>query len=177
MYAFVESDDNVSYVLSSDLRILQVNAAWDQFARANGGADLLARWVPGSSLLDAIADELKRFYRDGFARARESGERWEHDYECSSAVEFRKYRMIAYPLNASFVVTHALLVRGSHQGEALLPSQDYEREGIVAMCSHCRRVRRVARPERWDWVPAYVAEPTHNISHGLCGPCYRFYYP
>ena len=27
-----------------------------------------------------------------------------------------------------------------------------------------------------DWVPAYVRSPPENLSHGLCDPCYAFYW-
>jgi hypothetical protein len=176
MYSSLADGDNVTYVLSSELCFVHQNAAWERFARANGGERCLERWKPGSSLLDAVSGELKQFFEDGFAHAARSESRWDHDYECSSPTQFRKYRMMVYPIGGSFVVTHALLVSVPHEPSELVPGATYERQGFVAMCSHCRRVRRSDNPECWDWVPAYVSTVRDNISHGLCTACYRFYY-
>jgi hypothetical protein len=176
MYASMADGDNVTYILSADLCVLQTNGAWERFARANGGERLLERWRSGTSLLDSVSGDLKKFFRDGFYRASHSEERWEHDYECSSPTEFRRFRMIAYPFSGSFLVTHALLVSAAHEDVTARPAETYERRGVIAMCGHCRRVRRTTDPECWDWVAAYVATPADNISHGLCTACYRYYY-
>jgi hypothetical protein len=176
MYWSLADSDNVTYVLSGDLRILITNGAWDRFAVANGGKEWLARTERRASVLDAVTSDLQQFFAAGFAHATRSGERWEHDYECSSPTEFRKYRMIAYPFSGSFLVTHALLVTKPHDDDARLPSDSYEQQGLISMCGHCRRVRRSAEPECWDWVPAYVGGAAQNISHGLCTACYGYYY-
>ena len=175
-FALLGHADNVSYVLDHELRVVATNEAWERFAKQNGGEQLLARWQPGAPLLAVIPDDLRTFYRDGFARAAQTADRWEHDYECSSPQLFRRYRMIAYPFDGSFVVTHAPLVERPHEQPAAAPSPVYERDGVIAVCAHCRRVRHTAERERWDWVPAYVAPPVDNLSHGLCPPCYRYYY-
>lgn len=170
------ASDNVTYVVSADLHILRTNPAWERFGRANGGDDFLGQWQHGASLLDVIPPPLRVFFHDGFARAAASGERWEHDYECSSPALFRLYRMIAYPFAEAFVVTHALLVERAHDREPHAPDDAYVARGVLVMCAHCRRVRHGGERERWDWVPGYVADMPPNVSHGLCPPCARYYY-
>ena len=44
------------------------------------------------------------------------------------------------------------------------------------MCAHCRHTRSADDPQRWDWVPQYVAEPRTRISHGICPLCLAYYY-
>ncbi len=168
--------DNVSCLLSDELRIMRTNPAWDEFARANGGEQLLAQNMRGVALMEVIPEPLRRFYRDGFSRTQQTGERWEHDYECSSADVFRKYRMIAYPFEGGIAVTHALLVAEPHRRDGFVRSDRYLAAGVITMCCHCRRVRRPDEPTRWDWVPAYVTGPPATTSHGLCPPCSDFYY-
>ena len=175
MFDSVATSDNVSYILSDELKILHTNAAWERFARENGDEVFLQHWHR-ASLLDAIPGALQTFFRERFARAQLTQERWEHDYECSSPTVFRQYRMIVYPVGSVFIVTHALLVEMPHDRTAHDPSPRYERSGVISMCSHCRRVRRAGEPEAWDWVPAYVTPIADNVSHGLCPPCYRYYY-
>lgn len=171
----LERTDNVSYVLSDELLVLLTNPAWRRFARDNGG-DRVENGH-GMLLLDVIAEPLRAFYREGFATARRTGEPWQHDYECSSPSVFRKFRMIVYPYDRGFVVTHAPLVEQPHRERGRGPSHAYERDGVITMCAHCRRVRRAGEVERWDWVPDYVAARPANLSHGLCPPCYRYHYP
>jgi hypothetical protein len=175
-FSLLDDATNVSYVLDHQLRIVETNRAWNRFALENGGEQVVASWRPGAALLDVIPDPLKPFYRDGFARAAQTADRWDHDYECSSPTVFRKYRMITYPFDGSFLVTHALLVEKPHAEPAAASSAAYERDGVIAICSHCRRVRHAADPSRWDWVPAYLAPAVQNLSHGLCPPCFSYYY-
>ena len=169
--------ENTSYLLSADLRIVRVNAGWARFAETNRGQATLARWARGSCVLDAISGELRGYYRDLFERALACGEPIFHDYECSSERTHRVFRMMVFPLGQAFLaVTHSLHVERDHDRIASAPSDIYVRDGIVQMCSHCRRVRAHGDVERWDWVPAYVQAPPPNISHGLCAPCAHYYF-
>lgn len=172
----VATDDNTSYILDHDLRLVRTNPAWARFARANDGERVLVEWGPGRSIVEAICDELRPFYVNGFAHAHETGRTWEHDYECSSAGMFRTFRMIAFPIGDGFVVTHALRIVRFHDRPVFPPSDVYSARGVITMCAHCRRVRHTQVPDRWDWVPAYVAEPPFNTTHGLCPPCKQYYY-
>ena len=171
--------DNPSYLLSSDLRIVRVNEAWTRLAERNGGGALLTRWGRGAAVLDAISGPLRTFYRDLFERAL-VGEPVHHDYDCSSDGSPRVFRMMVLPLPPGFLaVTHSLRVEpGDVRADA--PSGRYVRDGIVNMCSCCRRVRRVSDdardPDRWDWLTAFIDAPPANVSHGLCAPCARYYY-
>lgn len=177
-FTALAASDNVSYILSNDLFIQNTNSAWDQFAIENGGEQILATWGRGASLLAAIPEPLRPFFVDGFARACSTGERWEHDYECSSPERYRQFRMIVFPFAEGFVVTHALRAEHAHDRETRGPAEAYVHQGLITMCAHCRRVRTPPRArERWDWVPVYVARPQSRVSHGLCPPCAEYYYP
>lgn len=170
------SEDSV-YALSRDLRLVQTNDGWRRFARENGGDEVLAHWSSGASIMDAIPSSLCAFYSEAFRRAFATGERWEHDYECSSADVYRQYRMVVYPFEGLFlVVVNALLIAAPHTREPCSPDRSlYMVDGIIGMCSHCRRVRN-PKSMRWDWVPDFVRRPPANLSHGLCEPCLGFYY-
>ncbi len=170
--------ENTSYILSTDLRIVRVNEGWTRFAESNGGHALLARWGRGSHVLDAIAGELRAFYRDLFERAFADDKVICHDYDCSSDRVERLFRMMVFPLGATFLaVTHSLRVERSMIGTGSPPSDIYVRDGIIQMCAQCRRVLAQGELDRWDWVPAYIQAPPPNVSHGLCSPCARFYFP
>lgn len=177
-FAALESSANVSYVLSPELRVVRWNDAWTRFAFANGGAAFVTRWQPHTSLLEVIPAVLQPFYISAYDRAVATQEPWEHDYECSSPETFRKYRMISYPFGRAFVVTHSLLVEHPHPDRDVAPrAASYEVNGIVTMCSHCRRVKPAdITDDRWDWLPRFVSNMPSNVEHALCGPCMRYHY-
>lgn len=174
----VSTDADVSYVLSRELTLVRTNAAWTRFALANGGQDCVRRWRPGTPMLDAIPDVLRPFYVAAYEKVWATGARWEHDYECSSAGVFRRFRMVVYPVQTDFlVVTNSLLVETSHTRQAHLARDAmYAVDGVITICAHCRRVRNPGLAARWDWVPDYLAMPPPNLSHGLCPPCMEFHY-
>ncbi|MDB4932944.1 MAG: hypothetical protein JWM10_5428 [Myxococcaceae bacterium] len=170
----LEDSDNVAYVVTPEGVIGRTNPAWRRFASANGGGAMAG----GAVLAAVLPAVLRAYYVDGFARALATGEPWEHDYECSSAETFRRFRMVAYPFDGrGLVVVNSLRLERPHEREAHPGDDDaYTVDGVITMCSHCRRLRRATAPVRWDWVPAYVRSPPDNLSHGLCASCYEYYW-
>jgi hypothetical protein len=175
----LQDDPSTIYVLSNDLRITFVNSAWDRFAAENGAGWSVGEWGPGRLVLDAIPDVLRPFYQRLFARARETGEVVEHDYECSSATEDRLFRMRILPSANALVVVNSL-VRVAPQLATAAPdilSMYQDEHGLIVQCSHCRRVRVAHDNARWEWVPSYVEQASPRTSHGLCKLCFEYYYP
>ena len=189
--AALEHDPSVIFVLDSSLRIAYCNTAWDRFAAANGGNDLLRPAPIGRSLVDSIGEPLSAFYESAYQGVLHSLEPWRHFYECSSPATFRKFSMHVLPLRSTggLLVVNSLCVERPHGLGAGPPSEAAYRQadGLIVMCSHCRRTRRteavgrdaVGRDaiEQWDWVAEYVAEMPPRTSHGLCKVCLEYYYP
>jgi hypothetical protein len=181
----LENDTDVIYALDRALRITYCNQAWDRFAAANGAPELQRLTQRGRCVLDVIADDLKPFYRSNYETAFLSRRPWAHEYECSSPTEYRKFRMIAHPTPAGFlVVVNSLLVERPHGEEriphALNPKCYRDRAGVTTMCAHCRRTRRVEAAEAapaWDWVPDYLVTPPKLLSHSVCPACMTIYFP
>jgi hypothetical protein len=166
--------EQTTYILSGERTLLRVNRAWEQFALANRGEQLVLAWPRGSSVLDAMPTPLRAFYSRGYDHTCQTGQRWEHVYECSSDRIYRSLRMIAYPFGETLVVTHALTVEEPHTRNVYPPGDAYLVDGVITMCSHCRLVKH-ASVNRWDWVPALVVAMPANVSHGLCPPCATLY--
>jgi PAS domain-containing protein len=179
----LENERSIVYILDSDLRIVYCNPAWDQFATQNHGEGLEWNSPRGTALLEAIAEPLRPFYVDGFRRVAETGEVWEHDFECSSSQLYRIYHMQVKPLQArgGFIVINSLLVETPHEaGRQAMPGATtlYLGPGeIVKMCCHCRRTQRCDGSQTWDWVPRYLEAPPGRVSHGLCTSCAAYFYP
>lgn len=168
------TSSDTAYVTTRELRLVRTNEGWTRFAMANAGEGTLERCQPGYRIDDALPAPLRDFYTAAFERAFVSRRPFEHDYECSSADVFRRMHMIVYPIADSFLLfVHSVRIEKEH---SRVPSQmSLAREGVVPMCAHCRRVREPNGA--WLWVPALVASPPPNVSHGLCEPCMEFYYP
>lgn len=175
-----ESKD-ILCLLDAERRFVYCNPAWDRFAAENKGATCTSEKVVGAFLLDGIPDPLVRFFQTAFEVVRDSGEPFEFDYECSSSLTFRMFRMRILPVSGpgSFLVIHSLRVEKPHDRAAVAPDDArYRSPGdIVVMCCHCRRTRRAAAPDLWDWVPDYVAKVPPRVSAGICPACYAYFYP
>lgn len=179
--AVLDANPQPCYAVSEDLNLTYCNAAWDQHAREEGGTSAaMAGNVISRNLLGFVAPELISFYRDLFGRARALGGSVSHDYECSTPLVFRLYRMEVYPMRpgAGFVVENSLRVERPHDRPSVEPSDDLykDKNGIIHCCANCRRTLRVNGPPAWDWVPTYLESRELNISHGVCPMCLEFYY-
>ena len=178
----VETDPSVMYMLSPTLRIVYCNRAWDEFAAANGGVGIDRCAVQGTSALDVIAEPLRGFYSNAFERVQSESRPWEHDFECSSAGLFRLFHMRVLPLGASFLlVENSLRIERPHSPDLtdIANSPAYvDEHGIVTMCCHCRRTRRIGSGEIpvWEWVAEFLTNAPGLVSHGLCMNCRAFFY-
>src|SRR5579872_1274626 len=158
--AALEHDHSVIFSLDANLRITYCNTAWDRFAAANGGAELIRPAPIGRSLLDYISGPLVPYYETAFRNALSAAQTWRNVYECSSPAVFRKFVMHVFPLKEThgLLVVNSLCVERPHEPshEPRCDAAYRAPNGIVVMCSHCRRTRRSHGSEQWDWVPEYV---------------------
>lgn len=169
----------------ADFRLAYLNPGWFNFARENGGEAILSgEWGLGRSILESMPSQVRRFYELNLGACLSSGEAWSHEYECSSATTYRRFRQTAHPLERQegLLIVNALTVGRAHD-EQQRPARPADPEayvndaGFVSQCSHCRLVRNVTEPERWDWVPEWVRHRPTNLSHTLCPVCCAVYYP
>ena len=169
-------------LLDERLRIAGVNGAWNAFALANGGEGCLGPALHGTAYLRHVEGvEPRTRVSLELARAME-GDRVSSDSECNTPDRVRLLRTNYVPVRATgagavcgVLVVHTTVVEfaaGATQphGE---PSEAAHRGGTgqVIMCSCCRRVRRALPPRTWEYVPAYLAEPPSQVSHGFCPTC------
>lgn len=175
----LEASEDVSCQLNNDLRIIYCNPAWDRFALANNGGWALSDRVLGSMIMDFVPSSLLEFYRAVFASARDAVV--EFDYECSSPAFYRIFQMQILPVErpTGYTVINALNVELGieEKRQALALGPEYlSNAGIITVCSHCRRSRRIDRSGQWDWVPANLKPALRNVSHGLCPICHAYFY-
>jgi hypothetical protein len=169
-------------LLDAEARIVAVNAAWDAFATGNGGPGCTGAVLVGSHYAAHVAGEepgqrLAASLRRGLA-----GETVGDDSECNTPERFRHLRTLYLPVRArhdgpvaGLLVIHTVLREGpiGEVHPAHPPDEAAYRGagGLIRMCSCCRRARRLAGPQRWDYVPAWVSQRPAEVTHGLCEAC------
>jgi hypothetical protein len=172
--ALLHHDPSVIFALDAGLRLIYANIAWDRFAAANGEEpDTFNRRFIGQPIQAVIPDELSDFYARMFRQVMGRNEQAQHTYECSSSRSFRLLQMRLYPLQdgAGILCVNSQVVNGQHTRTLSSAfDQVYLEDGLINMCSHCRRTRRASR-EDWDWVPDYLEKRPLMISYGLCPIC------
>lgn len=141
----------------------------------------LEGWGPNRALLDAIEGPQRRFYADWLAGALDGPEPLDHEYECPTPELARRFLLRAYPLHGQgLLMVHSPIGEAPHEA-ALAPVTDLgpytDAHGIVHVCGHCRRSRRVSGEPRYDWVPAVLDSDHPALSHGLCPACALYHFP
>jgi hypothetical protein len=183
--AFAQFEDNpaVIYVLNSALNIAYCNAAWDEFARRNGGGTLVRNQPIGTNALDVTPTPLLPFYTTLFRTVLRGGQGMDCLYECSSDEIFRRFHMYVtrkeVPGAGPFlVVVNSLVLEKQHDKPKILCDLRILREenGLITMCAHCRRVRLPKVDEGWVWVPDLVRNMPAEASHGICTVCFDIHY-
>jgi hypothetical protein len=178
----LDASEDTIYAIRNDLTLVYVNRGWSLFAAHNGGEpEISTRWPMGQSIQNAIPDILRPFFSEHFSRCLETRCPWHHQYQCSSPETYREFMMTTYPLGDrnGLLIVNSLLKQTPHNRISHLPLEDEYRnkDGIIIQCVHCRRVQRGDNELSWDWIPDWLSTFPENTSHGLCDPCYGFYYP
>lgn len=176
----LETVADSTFALTADLHLSYINPAFLRFGSENGGVEADSFAGIGAHIGDFIVGPLREFYLTAFQSVLEKGERWDHEYECSSPTQFRRYKQSAYPLgnSAGLVVINHLLVENVHSLEAEGSGRKryLSEHNLIVQCSHCRCVRRQDVEDQWDWVPEWVADCPKETTHSLCKTCFVYYY-
>lgn len=163
-----------------DLTIAYFNPAWVTFALNNDGAAVLERSGLGTNLMSVVPPVLQELYADLYAAALEPNRLPpHHGYECSSPDVFRVFDATLHSLRGQGILAvHSLVVARpiEHLSEQPHRASYVDARGTVLQCSNCRRTNRRSDPAHWDWVPAWVATPPADTSHGICPVCFEVYY-
>jgi hypothetical protein len=176
----IHGSDDTIYLMRPDFTLAYVNLGWTHFAARNGGEPAISlNWPIGSYVLAATAPVLRPFFAENFSKCLRERRPWEH-YECSSADLYRSFVMRTFPVGAGegLLVVHSLAQETLHTRCVCEPRDILYRDqhGFILQCAHCRRVKRCGAKPTWDWVRDWVTSCPTNTSHGLCEPCYGFYY-
>ena len=182
----LERSKDVVFIVDSELRITYCNPAWDEFALANSGEEVVGARVLGTDLMRVIPESLRDFYSEVLQHCRQRHLTFDLDYECSSAELYRLLHMTILPLKRSgeLAFVNATRVERIHGAEcpASSPTDTYfSAHGLITVCCHCRRTRRQDASDLWDWVPAFL-QPAFlqtrrwEISHGMCPVCVSYFY-
>jgi len=177
----LQSKQDVTFLLSSDLRFLECSPSWDSFARGNGGHGISSEEVRGKNILDFVPDVLRKLYEHKYQLVQYSGSSVEFDYHCSSPETIRLFRMFIRPLDGKILVVNRLTLQEECERRPAL-TLEQRREYVstsgnfLTMCANCRKARRDKRRDAWDWIPEFLNDSGLQVSHGLCPRCLSLVY-
>lgn len=173
----MNSSSPVSYQIDALDRLIEVNQAWTEFARANDGLQVLPEFVLGKSLWQFITDAtVENIYRRLAKLARE-GRDTQFRYRCDSPKQKRIFQMrITGRPGGRVEFSSTLLSTEDRQAIPLLKLRTEYSGVYVRICGWCHSV---AWPGE-SWRPLETAaerviglEETNlpELSHGICAAC------
>lgn len=172
-------------LLDTQGTFLFVNEAWDRHAAANGGTPgCLGESLIGTTWLGHIRGErvrqlhaalLDQALRSRGPQLRPVVQVGESNTPTIAALVSSRFEPVLQGSEPVAIrVVHATLrERPVSEVYDLVdrPAEAYRHpDGAIVQCSCCRRVRDPSDPERWDFVPALVAEPLAT-AHEVCELC------
>ena len=171
-------------LLDLDGTVLFLNDAWERFGRA---ACRQCELAVGMRLVEAAQGaEPRRALSQLLARAAHGDGACSVTLECNGPDLARLLSMTVSPVMAGHepvgLTVIQKLVRELPVAEVYPvvegAAADYrDPAGTLAQCSCCRRTRRPAAPEEWDFVPALVAAPPPDTDFGYCPLCRELHGP
>lgn len=177
--AELANSPDIIYLLSPALELLGYNAAYIAFARQNNCGGDEQPFPLGRCVTDGMTEPVAQRYRERYLAVLETNTPFAHTYECSSPTRYRRYRQVAYPIARcrAILVTNSLVEETPFTEASSAFSNSYLNEGgVVLECCYCRRLENQLTG-RWDWVPAQIATPLAETSHGICPYCLEHYHP
>lgn len=176
--AAYDEHDSVIYLLDSQRRIVRCNREWDRFALANRGGAAISRKVIGTDIMSVIPLHLRDFYSTAYDNVQRYRRDWWHIFECSSPTQLRTFHMrILHVDNGGFLTINTLISSTDLEMPEPRAVSDYaDADGVVTMCSHCRRVRRGRDPRIRDWVPELLIASKLLVTFDLCQFCTAYHY-
>lgn len=173
-------DSGILYQINDSDKIVYVNNAWDDFARANGSSDLISQKILGASLWEFIADaSTVQLYREIVKRIR-AGKIVDFYFRCDAPETCRFLKMIIMPGEENCVTFETQTLREwKRQHQPLLQSDIQRTEEMLRICGWCKKID--VGDDLWEETEKAVAtlslfeEANYlpKLTHGICGSCYQ----
>jgi hypothetical protein len=170
-------DDELRYRLNDRDEIVFVNEAWNDFARANGGDDLVAPRVLGRSLWEFVTDATTRqLYRDVLKRVR-GGRQVRLQLRCDTPAVRRLLELDVSQASPGTIDFRTRVIWIEHrEHQALLEPDRASSEELLPTCAWCKKVDLGGT---WVEVEDAVAQLRlferpllPRLTHGICQSCY-----
>lgn len=169
---------SVAYWIDPADRIVAVNEAWDAFARANSGEEVLADAVIGQPLRRYIADATTAsIYHRLFERARGSSRPVTITFRCDSPGERRLFEMSLTRAPERLIAAKVRALDVKPRAPILVLSATCARSGDwVRMCGWCHRVDGggdawIELEEAIERLAIFHRGPPPRVTHAVCEPC------
>ncbi len=165
------------YDLDNALNLVAVDAAWSDFAHANGAPRLAGSRIIGTSVLSYISDHTTAVvYKCLFDRVQERGETVQFPIRCDSP-ELRRFLEIEISRRpGGFRVRSSVKRSEPRRPQELLEPERPDDGTLLHMCSWCKRVDALGAWVEVEEAVRRLALFEHavlpKITHTMCEPCY-----
>lgn len=169
----------VAYEIDAEDRIARVSPTWSPVALAAGAPGLRDDLVVGRPLWDFITDPTTRqLYAAMLGRARTVAQPLAFSFRCDTPTERRLLQMRLTGLPAGGVAFEARIVAVQSRPAVHLLDAGTRREGMVRMCSWCKRLpvpsgEWLEVEEAMKVLDILDTAPLPAITHGICPQCYE----
>lgn len=174
-FCFARSPLELSYRLSPDDRVLEVDSGWSGFAQANAAPGLEPETVIGQPVWNFISGkEVQALYRRLFDEVRSTQKSRSVSFRCDSPGEIRHMLLSIRPLPfGELAIASSLVERLDREPVELLSIEGPRSDAMVSLCSWCKRVEcpdgQWLEIEQSPWHRPESALP--RVTHGICPDC------
>lgn len=176
----IENSRDSVFLLDRRLKFVGYNDSYVEFAKRNGEPEIEAKYGLGVSLLGAIDEDLRDYYKQNYEHSLAENQVFEQDYECSSSDTYRLFHQTAYPIlnRAGLIITnHCVVEKETAAGKLDIDSRHFSTNHFITQCSNCRKIKDHSETNKWDWIPSLLDKPHPDTSHAICPHCLDHYYP
>ena len=165
----------LSYRLSTDDRVLEVDSGWSGFAQANAAPGLDPEAVIGQPVWNFISgEEVRALYRRLFDEVRLTESGRSVSFRCDSPGEIRHMSLSIRPLPCGeLAIASSLVERLDREPVELLSNEGPRSDAMVSLCSWCKRVEcpdgQWLEIEQSPWQGSEGVLP--RVTHGICPDC------
>ena len=165
----------ISYRLSPDDCVLEVDPGWSGFAQSNSAPGLDPNSVIGRPVWDFISGvEVRAIYQRLFDEVRSTQKALSVAFRCDSPGEIRNMSLTIEPLPLGQLgIVSSLVERLRREPVELLEAGTARSDEMVSLCSWCKRVESAdgewLEIEQSTWPRSAALLP--RVSHGICPNC------
>ena len=175
--------EEISYGIDSQNSVYYTSSSWDQSAIDGKTPQVIEEKILGEPLFNYISDlSTRHIYQLLVDKVRKSSQPISFPFRCDTLHKIRHMNMIIEPEKDGKVIFRSQVIRSENIDYQPLLDPDQKRgQEFITMCSWCKKIevesgKWLELEEALDVLKLGEYEKLPKITHGICQPCYKFYF-